>query len=69
MVPKERRSRACFERFESVRWKDVIKLLLPDNLPRACLTPNGASCKGEEHFFFVMGDAVSAAAGAERPEV
>ena len=47
----------------------MIKLLLPDSLPRACLTPNGASCKGEEHFFFVMGDAVSAAAGAERPDV
>ena len=31
-------------------------------------TPNGASCKGEELFFFMMGDAVSAAAGAERPD-
>ena len=59
-----------FERLESVRWKDVIKLFRSDNLPRACLTtPNGASCKGEELFFFMMGDGVGAAAGAERPDV
>lgn len=31
--------------------------------------PERRLVQGEEHFFFVMGDAVSAAAGAERPDV
>ena len=35
----------------------------------ALQTRNGASCKGKELFFFMMDDAVSSAAGAERPDV
>jgi hypothetical protein len=34
-----------------------------------CEPERRASCKGEELFFFMMDDAVSSAAGAERPDI
>jgi hypothetical protein len=61
----------CVERLGSERWRDVIKLIhstrrLTQGWP---CEPERRLVQGERTFFFMMGDAVSSAAGAERPDI
>ena len=49
---------------------DQVDTRYQKTYPGLILRPRMASCKGKElFFFFVMGDGVSSAAGAERPDV